>query len=214
MGHLDEAGFAMTLPTNYSWYPKGERLLIPYEAPQGRRVNAIGGYISHGVQAGQFTFATYVALPASRAKQPRPLSEQAAAHGLREEEVGPIDSERFLQFVWSFAGRPVVHPADWERERPLAIWLDNYSVHKSERVKAELPALERAGITLHYLPSYSPKLSKIEPIWQDVKHHDMRERSQTEVRVLKQATDGALAKKATDLLATHSKTTNLLRRAA
>ena len=78
MGHLDEAGFAMTLPTNYSWYPKGERLLIPYEAPQGRRVNAIGAYISHGVEAGQFTFATYVALPASRAKQPRPLSEQAA----------------------------------------------------------------------------------------------------------------------------------------
>ena len=114
MGHLDEAGFAMTLPTNYSWYPKGERLLIPYEAPQGRRVNAIGAYISHGVEAGQFTFATYVALPASRAKQPRPLSEQAAAHGLREEEVGPIDSERFLQFVWSFAGRPVVHPADWD----------------------------------------------------------------------------------------------------
>jgi hypothetical protein len=204
----------MTLPTNYSWYPKGERLLIPYEAPQGRRVNAIGGYISHGVQAGQFTFATYGALPASRAKQPRPLAEQAAAHGLREEEVGPIDSERFLQFVWSFAGRPAVYPEDWCRERPLAIWLDNYSVHKSERVKAELPALERAGITLHYLPSYSPKLSKIEPIWRDVKHHDMRERSQTEVRALKQATEGALAKKAADLLAAHAKTTDLLRRAA
>ena len=87
-------------------------------------------------------------------------------------------------------------------------------MHKSERVKAELPALERAGITLHYLPSYSPKLSKIEPIWQDVKHHDMRERSQTEVRALKEATERALAKKATDLLAAHSETTNLLRRAA
>lgn len=204
----------MTLPTNYSWYPKGERLLIPYEAPQGRRVNAIGAYISHGVQAGQFTFATYAALPASRAKQPRPLAEQAAAHGLRAEEVGPIDRERFLQFVWMFAGRPAVYSVDWQRERPLAIWLDNYSVQKSERVQAELPALERAGITLHYLPSYSPELSKIEPIWQDVKHQDMRERSQTEVRALKQATEAALAKKAADLLAAHVKTTDLLRRAA
>jgi hypothetical protein len=204
----------MTLPINYSWYPKGERLRIPYEAPQGRRVNAIGAYISHGVQAGRFRFATYAALPARRAKQPRPLSEQAAAHGLREEEVGPIDSERFLQFVWAFAGRPAVYPEDWVRERPLAIWLDNYSVHKSDRVKAELPALERAGITLHYLPSYSPELSKMEPIWQDVKHHDMRERSQTEVRALKAATEAALTQKAADLCAAHAKPTDSLRRAA
>jgi putative transposase len=204
----------MTLPTNYSWYPQGERLRIPYEAPQGRRVNAIGAYISHGVQAGQFTFTTYAALPASRAKQPRPLSAQAAAHGLRAEEVGPIDSERFLQFVWSFAGRPIIHPEDWCRERPLVIWLDNYSVHKSERVQAEEPALARAGITLQYLPSYSPELSKIEPIWRDVKHHDMRQRSQTEVRALKDATEGALASKAAELLAARAKTTGLLRRAA
>jgi hypothetical protein len=204
----------MTLPINYSWYPKGERLLIPYEAPQGRRVNVIGAYISHGVEAGQFHFATYAALPKSRAKQPRPLAEQAAAHGLREDEVGPIDSERFLQFVWSFAGRPAVYPEDWGRERPLVIWLDNYSVHKSDRVQAEIPALERAGITLQYLPSYSPELSKIEPIWQDVKHHDMRERSQTEVRALKEATEVALTRKAAELRDTHAKTPDLLRRAA
>jgi hypothetical protein len=204
----------MTLPVNYSWYPKGERLLIPYEAPQGRRVNAIGAYISHGVAAGQFSFATYAALPKSRAKQPRPLAEQAAAHGLREEEVGPIDSERFLQFVWTFAGRPAVYAADWVRERPLAIWLDNYSVHRSQRVQAEIPMLERAGITLHYLPSYSPELSKIEPIWQDVKQHDMRERSQTEVRALKEATEAALTKKAAEIRAAHEKTTGSLRRAA
>ena len=188
--------------------------MIPYEAPQGRRVNAIGAYISHGVQAGQFTFATYAALPKSRAKQPRPLAQQAAAHGLREEEVGPIDSERFLQFVWAFAGRPAVHAADWVRERPLSIWLDNYSVHKSDRVQAELPELEQAGITLHYLPSYCPELSKIEPICQDVKHHDMRDRSQTEVRALKEATEAALTQKAAELLASHEKTTDLLCRAA
>jgi hypothetical protein len=177
-------------------------------------VNATGAYISHGVAAGQFTFATYAALPKSRAKQPRPLAEQAAAHGLREEAVGPIDSERFLQFVWAFAGRPAVYAADWVWERPLSIWLDNYSVHKSERVHAEIPVLERAGITLHYLLSYSPELSKIEPIWQDVKHHDMRERSQTEVRALKEATEAALTKKAAELRAAHLETTDLLRRAA
>lgn len=120
----------MTLPTSFSWYPVGERQKIPYEAPQGRRVNVIGAYISHGVEAGRFQFATTVTLPTSRAKKPRPRAEQAAAHNLRAEDVGAIDSERFLQFVWQFAGRPAVYTQQWRRERPLIIWMDNYSVQK------------------------------------------------------------------------------------
>ena len=204
----------MTLPTSSSWYPAGERLRIRYEAPQGRRVNVIGAYISHGVETGRFAYETWAALPKSRAKQPRPLAEQAATHGLQEAEVGPIDSERLLQFVWRLAGRPAVYPEDWRRERELAIWLDNYSVHKSERVQAERPALERAGITLHYLPSYSPELSQIEPIWHDVKHHRLRQRSHAEVSALKRAVEEGLTQKAADLLATHQETANLLCRAA
>jgi transposase len=189
--------------------------LIPYEAPQGRRVNALGAYCSHGPQAGQFQFETYAALPESRSKKARKsLAERAATHGLRLEEVGPIDSERLVQFIWQFAGRPVVYTEGWRRERPLAIWLDNYGMHKSERVREEIPAFERAGITLHYLPSYSPELSKIEPIWHAVKHHEMKERSHTELAGLKRATDEALRQKAADLLAAHRETTQLLAQAA
>ena len=215
VAHRDEAGFALTLPTNYSWFPMGERLRIPYEAPQGRRVNTIGAYISHGVLSGRFDFATYGTIPASRAKTPRTtLAQRAAAHGLREEEVGPIDSERLVQFIWRFAGRPAIYPEGWKRERPLVIWLDNYSVHKSERVRQEQPLWEAAGITLCYLPSYSPEMSKIEPIWHDVKHHEITQRSHDQLGALKQTVDGALAKKATDLLAARVETAQLLRRAA
>jgi transposase len=193
----------------------GERLSIPYEAPQGRRVNAIGAYFSHGPLAGRFAFETYARLPESRAKKRRvSLAEQAAAHGLAVEEVGPIDSARYLRFLWKIAGRPAVHADDWRRERPLVIWVDNYSVHKSAPVRQELAALERAGIEICYLPSYTPELSKIEPIWQDVKYHEMTQRSHTEVQALKRAVDEALARKAADLLAARSEATNLLRRAA
>jgi len=189
--------------------------LIPYEAPQGRRVNAIGAYFSHGPQAGQFMFQTYAAVPESRSKKARKsLAERAAAHGLGLAEVGPIDGERLVQFIWQFAGRPAVYMADWRRERELVIWLDNYSVHKSERVREEIPAWERAGITLHYLPSYSPELSKMEPIWHAVKHHDMKERSHTELVALKRATEEALRKKAADLLVAHQETAKLLAQAA
>jgi transposase len=193
----------------------GERLKIPYEAPQGRRVNAIGAYFSHGPAAGRFEFETYARLPESRAKKRRvSLAEQAAAHGLGVDEVGPITSERYLQFVWKIAGRPEVYPEDWQRERELVIWADNYAVHKSEAVRLELPALKRAGITICYLPSYTPELSQIEPIWHAVKHHEMTERSHKEVRDLKRATEEALARKAADLLTARRETEDLLRRAA
>lgn len=193
----------------------GERLRIPYEAPQGRRVNVIGAYFSHGPEVGRFVYHAYAAVPESRSKKARKsLSERAAAHGLSAEEVGPINGERFVQFVWQVAGRPIAYTEEWERERPLVIWLDNYSVHKSERVREELPALERAGITLHYLPSYSPELSKIEPIWHSVKHHEMKERSHAELARLKRSTEEALCKKAANLLITHQETANLLCQAA
>jgi hypothetical protein len=193
----------------------GERLRIPYEAPQGRRVNAIGAYFSHGVLAGRFEFETYATLPESRAKKARTtLAERAVAQELAVEEIGPIDSERLVQFIWRIADRPVVHTEAWERERPLVIWLDNYSVHRSERVRQEQAAFERAGITLCYLPSYSPELSKIEPIWQDVKHHQMTQRSHEKVRTLKRAVEEALTKKAAGLLAAHNQTARSFRRAA
>jgi transposase len=198
----------------YSWYPVGEQLRLPYEAPQGQRVNVIGAYFTHGVEAHRLEFETYASIPKSRAKEPPPLAERAAAYGLCAEEVGPIDSERLLRFVWRIAGRPEVYPEDWRRERPLCIWLDNYSVHRSERVQEAVPQLERAGITLHYLPSYSPELSKIEPIWHDVKYHEMSQRSYEAVLPLKRATEEALTKKAADLFDSPQESAGLLRRAA
>ena len=215
LGHLDEAGFALTLPTNYSWSPVGQRLTIPYEAPQGRRVNAIGVYFSHGPQAGDFQFESYASLPKSKAKKRRKTpAEEAAAHGLRLEEVGVLDSERFLAFLWRVAGRPAEAPADWQRERPLVLVLDNYSVHTCEAVRLARPALAVAGIYLFYLPAYSPELSAIEPIWYDVKHRELVVRSYAVLGELKRAVDAALARKAAALRRAHPETTNSLLLAA
>jgi hypothetical protein len=178
-------------------------------------VNAIGAYFSHGPAAGRFEFETDARLPESRAKKRRiSREEQAAAHGLAVEAAGPIDSERSLRFVWKIAGRPDADPEEWRRERELVIWGDTYSVQTSARVRQELPALARAGITICYLPSYTPELSKIEPIWQDGKYHAMPQRRHPALKGLKRATEAALAKKAIDLLAAREETTTSLRRAA
>ncbi len=161
--HVDEAGFAPTQPTSSSWRPVGCPLTVPYEAPQGRRVNAIGAHFTHGPQAGAFQFVSYASLPKSQAKQPAPIAVQAEKHGLTADAVGKIDSEVLLAFLWTVAGRPAAAPEDWRRERPVWFVLDNYSTHKSERVRQEEAQLAKAGIHLFYLPAYSPELSRMEP---------------------------------------------------
>jgi hypothetical protein len=46
--YLDECGFSPTLPTGSSWTLPGQRKHVPYEAPQGRRVNVLAAYRPHG----------------------------------------------------------------------------------------------------------------------------------------------------------------------
>jgi hypothetical protein len=203
----------MTLPTSYSWSPVGERLTIAYEAPAGRRLNVLGAYFSHGPVAGKFVFEGWAKVP-ERETKGKPLAGPAARQGLPAEAVGTITGERFVAFLWKVAGRPAVADADWQRERPLWIVLDNYSVHKSEEVRAALPALQRAGVQLWYLPPYSPELSDIEPIWRSVKHHDLPQRSFELLGDLKHAVEGALAKKAAALRVACGKTDHLLPLAA
>jgi hypothetical protein len=190
----------MTISTSYSWAAMGQTLQVPYEAPQGRRVNVIGAYFSHGPEVGRFEFASYASVPKTTAKvQRKTPAEIAAAHGVEAEVVGPIDSERFLSFIWHLARRPQMALVGWRRERPLVVVLDNYSVHKSQTVKAAAPVLEAANVFLFYLPAYSPELSEIEPIWKSVKGHGMPYRSQTILGQMKQAVDEALANKAQQL---------------
>ena len=205
----------MTLPPCYSWSPVGVNLSVLYEAPQGRRVNVVGGYIADGPAAGTFRYATYASLPASKSKKRRKSAEEvAASYGLSVEEVGAIDGTRFVAFLWQLAGRPLVYTEGWKRVVPLVIVLDNYSVHKSEPVKAAHAELAAANITLLYLPSYCPELSEIEPIWQAIKHHDMQQRSHADIKQRKQAVEQALDNKAEALKARHVETTNLLCAAA
>jgi putative transposase len=200
----------MTLPTSYSWFPQGARLPVPYQAPHGRRVNAIGAYFTHGPEAGRLVHQSWAVLPKSRAKQPRKTPEErAAAHGLRVDEVGPIDAARLLAFLWQVAGRPADAAADWQRERPLMIALDNYAVHTSQTVEAARPQLAAAAVQLVPLARYCPEQSAIEPVWNDVKQHQLPTRSFAQVADLKHAVDAALARKAAQLYRVSEKATDV-----
>ena len=60
---------------------------------------------------------------------------------------------------------------------PRVVVLDNAGIHTSKVVKAARPTLARLGIYLYYLPAYSPELNRIEPVFKQVKHHDIPTRS-------------------------------------
>ncbi len=200
----------MTLPTTSSWFLEGERLTVPYEAPQGRRVNVIGAYFTHGPEAGRLEYQSWAVLPKSRAKPPRTSPEaRAAAQGLTLAEVGPIDADRVVAFLWGVAGRPADALPDWQRERPLRIAWDNYSVHTSAVVQAAQGALAAAGVQLVRLARYCPEQSEIEPVWNDVKQHQLPIRSFERVADLKHAVDNALARKATQLRQRADKSSNV-----
>lgn len=46
--YLDECGFSPSQPVTSTWVRRGQRKHVPYENPQGRRVNALAALDKHG----------------------------------------------------------------------------------------------------------------------------------------------------------------------
>lgn len=153
----------------------GVRPLVPHEASQRRRLNVLGALAPHG-------------------DQPQLVSQSWTTK---------IDSATFLQFVAQrVAGLPTPLddlPADYRRDRPCVIVLDNYSVHHAKVVQAVLPTLAAADVHFFYLPPYAPELNAIESLWGQIKHHDLQDRSYTTLSSLQEAVEEALAQHADNL---------------
>jgi hypothetical protein len=200
----------MTQPTTTTWGAVGCPRRVAYEAPQGRRLNVIGGYFSHGPLRGEFRFDTFARVPPPQKRKDgsvgKSLAQVAAAHGLAVEDLGVIDSAVFLAFIWQLAGRPPDAPAGWRRPRPLMVVVDNYSVHTSDAVRWERRSLAAADIYLVYLPAYSPELSRIEAQWKVTKYHGLPQRSYACLGDLKAAVETALVRRAMELRATSAET--------
>ncbi len=72
---------------------------------------------------------------------------------------------------------------------PRVVVLDNAGIHTSKAVKAARLDLAKLGIYLYYLPPYSPELNRIEPVFKQVKHHEMPTRSFTSRPDLRKAVE-------------------------
>ena len=70
-------------------------------------------------------------------------------------------------------------------KEPRVVVLDNASLHVSKVTKAARPGLAKLGIYLYDLPAYSPELNEIEPVFKQVKHHEIPQRSHTSKAALR-----------------------------
>ncbi len=61
-------------------------------------------------------------------------------------------------------------------DKPLVVVLDNASIHRATAIAPHLKILAAQGVTLHFLPTYSPELNRIETLWRLVKHRWMQPR--------------------------------------
>jgi len=141
----------------------GRRLVVPYEAPQGRRVNVVGALAPYDPAGPRLVYET------------------------RRKAEGRYDAAAHLAFVRRLAGGVASR-----RTRPCVVVLDTYSVHHSQSVKEALPELETASVHFCFLPPYSPELHPIEPVWRQVKYQDIPERSHPTGTALQAAVESAL----------------------
>ena len=133
----------------YSWSLPRQRKRVRYEAPQGRRVNALAAYRPFG-------------------RTPR-LEVFTA-----ERTWDAYDLLGFLKALpWSKVPRVVV--------------LDNASIHTSKVIRQARRRLATSGIYLYFLPPYSPELNQVEPVFRQVKHQEIPQRSFTTRADLREA---------------------------
>lgn len=53
---------------------------------------------------------------------------------------------------------------------PTVVVMDNASIHTSEAFQEEIPTWEKKGLSIFYLPAYSPELNLIEILWRFMKY--------------------------------------------
>ena len=70
---------------------------------------------------------------------------------------------------------------------PAVVIIDNASVHTSNAVKEKLEEWEARGLTLYFLPPYSPQLNLIEILWRKIKYEWMPNWAYSGINSLKAA---------------------------
>lgn len=75
---------------------------------------------------------------------------------------GKINSNVVIEVIDEYCDQ-LTHPA--------VVVLDNASIHVSKAVAAKIEEWDHRGLSLYFLPKYSPQLNLIEILWRFIKYH-------------------------------------------
>jgi len=128
---LDQSGFAPTSPTGYTWGRLGTRLVVPDEAPQGRRVNVVGALAPYGPAGPRLVFETrrkaegrydaaahlaFVERVAAAGGGGRPgvivLDDYAVHHSQPVKDAAPALAEANVRFCYLPPSSPELNPIE------------------------------------------------------------------------------------------------------
>ena len=91
---------------------------------------------------------------------------QLFSHQLHQSTTAELFTQ-FLEDLLEFVGGPVT------------VILDNASIHKAKLLEERRARLAQKGLTLHFLPPYSPELNRIEKLWHKMKYEWMGFKART-----------------------------------
>jgi transposase len=173
---LDQSGFAPTLPTGYTWSRRGQRLVVPYEAPQNRRVNVVGAVAPYDAKGTTFIFATrrkpegrydaaahlaFVDQVAAASAPDRPcvivLDNYSVHHSQIVKEAIPALAERQITFCYLPPYSPELNPIEpiWKQVKYQDIPERSHPTDVALQAAVEAALAHRARIlkeTRHDLP--------------------------------------------------------------
>lgn len=83
---------------------------------------------------------------------------------------GELFSTKFWQTTTAAAFSGFLSLLQEHVAKPITVILDNASIHKAKAERPIIEFLKKKGVTLYFLPPYSPELNRIERLWNKIKY--------------------------------------------
>jgi transposase len=119
--YLDESGFSMWLPVEYSYFFKGEQKRIEQTSRKGKRISILGllqPFVSfvYGLVVGSFDGNRYITMMEEQARQAKPQFEQTGRMRVVVQDNGSAHTSKQVKAKW----------AEWEAQGLFFFFLPKY----------------------------------------------------------------------------------------
>lgn len=119
--YLDESGFCLWMPVEYSYFFQGEQKRLEQTHRQGRRISILGllqpcvSFI-YGLVVGSFNGERYITVIDEQARQAKQTLEQTGRIRVIVQDNGPVHTSKRVQQKW----------AEWESQGLYLFFLPKY----------------------------------------------------------------------------------------